>query len=259
MSTVCFIFTPIWGRFHFDYYFSDGLKPPTRRALQDLDYEIQYAICLKRSYRTPICGFNWHLLHGGPRDPTDEGSQAADLWDDCKLSYSTISYHNEFWPGVSLIPQRFTVPLCDMPNNWLCPSYHEVATKHHHPAERLAAFNKIQVRNSGKLEMLIAVEGAWNAAKSLKWNPKTNWNVTECVLKKGGFFQKKHELWHPLPWVEKPSTSFHDNFGTSIIFPWGKLLNLGSQDVLFFTSWGNEQNLGWAGRILLKWGLAPTN
>ena len=28
----CFIFTPIWGRFPFwllDYYFSDGLKPPT--------------------------------------------------------------------------------------------------------------------------------------------------------------------------------------------------------------------------------------
>ena len=29
---ICFIFTPIWGRFPFwllDYYFSDGLKPPT--------------------------------------------------------------------------------------------------------------------------------------------------------------------------------------------------------------------------------------
>jgi len=29
------IFIPIWGRFHFDKYFSIGLKPPTRKLLEN--------------------------------------------------------------------------------------------------------------------------------------------------------------------------------------------------------------------------------
>ena len=36
---ICFIFTPIWGRFPFGRsYFSDGLKPPTSRPFREKSY-----------------------------------------------------------------------------------------------------------------------------------------------------------------------------------------------------------------------------
>ena len=146
-----------------------------------------------------------------------------------------------------------------MPNNWPCPSYHwglYQTSSSSRTSCSLQQNTSAQLRKAGNVD---SCRGDMKRCKIVEMETQKPTEMQRnAFLKKGGFFsrhKKKHELWHQLPRLKNPQPVFMIILARRW-FSLGELLNLGSQDFLFFYLLGKwtKSGLGWANFVKMRFG-----